>query len=586
MKLFRSSKDAPRSFSSRLFYCIFSTSFLLLLIGSICLFNFSMQLTAKMNQSLTIDTLQKTGENLEQLFQQVDFSIQIAFSQKDVLASAQEDFLTDLKAHDTLRSAMRVAVAGCSVISHMCLFSDEYGLLTTHSSNVEYNDAASCMEYFERHTENAQDGNSTWYFLCKSPFRFSRKDEYAMTNVRELQLLTNPGTLHLVVSISEQKLSEAYGFLGENSYIMTGHGIIVSAVDKLQIGTAASTEVLHAVSSSTSDVSFLFQERNNLVYSVFLPTIDCYLIVKAPATALAATKSTMITITIAVLLFGLTFSLIWSNYIANFMVRPLKALKSIMDKSRSGDFSVRCQSEQQDEIGYLYQSFNHLMSSLEDYIVQLNEQQNLTKEIEIRLLQSQINPHLLYNTLDSALFLMSHDRAAQSIQILEQLSQYFKLALQRGNTIITIDVAIQHIQAYLNLQSLCRMKHFTLSVTGDLTLLQASILHMLMQPIVENSVLHGFDGSFEDGSIEIDLRREHNLVLIRITDNGIGMCDQELYDLRERLESPFPGGKSFGLWNIAKRIHMFYGSEYHVHIDSEFGEFTTVTLKIPYQTDA
>ena len=129
------------------------------------------------------------------------------------------------------------------------------------------------------------------------------------------------------------------------------------------------------------------------------------------------------------------------------MTRPLKKLKSVMEETRKGDLSVRCEPERPDEIGYLCESFNHVMDSLENYIAQLNEQQNLTKENEIRLLQSQINPHLLYNTLDSALFLMSSNRAEQSIQILEQLSQYFKLALQRGNKVITIEAALHHVRA-------------------------------------------------------------------------------------------------------------------------------------------
>ena len=125
------------------------------------------------------------------------------------------------------------------------------------------------------------------------------------------------------------------------------------------------------------------------------------------------------------------------------------------------------------------------------------------------------------------------------------------------------------------------MKNFALSVTGDSSLLQADILHMLLQPIVENSVLHGFEGNFADGTIEINLQKKGDHILISITDDGMGMSEQELEVLRRQLAAPTPGAHSFGMWNIAKRIQMFYGPEYSMQVDSEFGEFTTVTLEIP-----
>lgn len=178
---------------------------------------------------------------------------------------------------------------------------------------------------------------------------------------------------------------------------------------------------------------------------------------------------------------------------------------------------------------------------------------------------------------------MTQNNTEQSIQILEQLSEFFKLSLQKGNRIITIEAAIQSIEAYLKLQNLCRMKCFTLTVDGDLQLMQATILHMLLQPVVENSVLHGFEGSFSDGTIQINLRGHNGHVYIAISDNGMGMSEPELEQLRRQLESPTPGETGFALWNVAQRIRMYYGPEYSVQIDSEFGEYTTVTLDIPCQ---
>ena len=576
-------KKGSYSFANRLFLCIFSTSFLLLLIGELILFGSSMQASTDINRTLSMDNLAITGENLEQIFEQVDTSVQMAFAQKDVLSATQKDFNTDLAAYETIRSALRVVVTSSNYISHMSLCSDSDGVLATNGRTLEYTDATSCQAYFNSLSDSANDGGNMWYFRYQDPVRTKQENEYAFANVRVISpLVSNPKEhLLLVVSVSEKKLAKAYEFLGEDSYIMTGSGTIVSAVDAERIGDPVEPEVLNAVSKASKGVSFLFQQDNDFYYSVYLPTISCYLIVNTPATVLASTKVMMGVIAVAVMVIGLVFSLIWSNKISDTMTRPLMRLKASMEEVRSGDLTVHCEPERQDEIGYLCESFNHMLDSLNTYIKQLSEQQNLTKENEIRLLQSQINPHLLYNTLDSALYLMSSNAAEQSVQILEELSRYFKLALQQGNKIVTLDEALQHVQSYLNLQNLCRMKNFTLTVTGDSGLGKVPILHMLLQPIVENSVLHGFDGSFADGSIEIELRHSGRKVVIRVTDDGMGMEDEELQALRNRLEASAPSGQSFALWNIAQRIRMFYGPEYHVTVDSEFGEFTSVTLEIP-----
>ncbi len=254
--------------------------------------------------------------------------------------------------------------------------------------------------------------------------------------------------------------------------------------------------------------------------------------------------------------------------------------KACIEQVRGGNLLIRCSIKRQDEIGYLGESFNHMMDSLNEQIEKRNEQQSLARENELRLLQSQINPHLLYNSLDSALYLMTINDTAHSIEILEKLSVFFKMSLQRGNKIVTIGEALAHVDTYLKLQNLCRMKNFRLKVQGGETLSQMPIIHMLLQPIVENSVLHGFDENFTDGESTVLLSRTDSHIFISITDNGIGMEEQELTALRQALSSPTPPGKSFGLWNVSQRMRMYYGEDAPLSVDSELDEFTTVTLRI------
>lgn len=575
-------KKWPHSFATRLFVSIFSTSFLLLLVGEIVLLAFSIKASVNLDRTLTRSNLEITGENLERLLNRIDTGVQLAFTQKDVLDATQANFRDNISSRETLSQALIVAVASDNVICHMSLCSDTYGVLSTQSKRpLPYTDLESCQAYHADAEISVKGNGQSWYFLQPHP---SSGNAYAFSNIRTIQPLgIRKKALLLIVSVSEPDLVKAYEFLGEDSYIVAADGTIVSAVDSSRIGSTAEATILSSLPSGYYSSSFLLHENGKSYYAVYLPTIQCHLIVGTSAAVLNTTIRMMGIIVVLVVLLGALFSLIWSNYISGTMTKPLMELKDRMEESRDGNLQVRCEPERQDEIGYLCESFNHMMDNLNDYVIQLNQQQNLARETEIRLLQSQINPHLLYNTLDSALFLMSRNNTEQSIQILEQLSEYFKLSLQKGNQIITIDAAIQSIEAYLKLQNLCRMKRFSLTITGDSRLMQATILHMLLQPVVENSVLHGFEGSFADGSIEISLCQKGSHILIAISDNGIGMSEPELERLRQQLAAPTPGSTGFGLWNVAQRIRMYYGPEYTVSVDSEFGEYTTVTLDIPCQ---
>lgn len=582
MKSLASHKKWLHSFATRLFISIFSTSFLLLLVGEIVLFAYSINAATQMDRTLTGANLKIAGENLDTIFNRVDAVVQMAFTQKDVLNATQEDFQQDIDARKTLQQALVVAVASDDVICQMTLCSSTCGILSTQSNrSIPYTDADSCLDYYTSVETSVQKNGQMWCFLQSHP---NSSGKYSIANVRTVKPLgVRTEELQLVVSISEPDLVKTYDFLGADSYIITPDGTVISAVDSNKIGTTADTDILSVLPTSYYSSTFLLHENGKSYYAVYLPTIQCHLIVSTFSTVLNTTTQMMGAIVVIVILLGLGFSLVWSNYISGTMTRPLMKLKAQMEKSRNGNLQIRCEPERPDEIGYLCESFNHMMDNLNDYVIQLQQQQNLARESEIRLLQSQINPHLLYNTLDSALFLMTQNNTEQSIQILEQLSEFFKLSLQKGNRIITIEAAIQSIEAYLKLQNLCRMKCFTLTVDGDLHLLQATILHMLLQPVVENSVLHGFEGSFSDGSIHINLRQHNGHVRIAISDNGMGMSEPELEQLRRQMESPTPGETGFALWNVAQRIRMNYGPAYSVQIDSEFGEYTTVTLDIPCQ---
>ena len=572
-------KKLLTSFSSKLFLCIFSTAFLLLLVGLMILYRFSVSATTDINNQMMDKTLSITAENLEEAINECNRTAQLALAQEDIMSRLKIPFGYPSANYMSVQRALTTAVSGTSAIADICLCDDWGNVISSGSTLVTYpyTNKEECRDWLSSFPESIDGPYQSWFFLTPHPLDSTR---YCFTNVREVTLLNSSLRPLMTISVSEAHIASIYAFLGNDSYIMTPTGTIISAVDKSLIGTQADEDIQESAINTQSN-SIISVGNGEHYYATYLPSFGSYLIVNSTTEALNNTNAFTLFAAVLIIAVGLLFSIIWAKYISNSMTKPLKETKACIEQVRGGNMDIRCNVSQQDEIGYLCESFNHMMDSLDEQIRQRNEQQDLAKENELRLLQSQINPHLLYNSLDSALYLMTMNNTERSIEILEQMSSFFKLSLQQGNKVVTIGSAIKLVDSYLKIQNLCRMKHFRLNVIADPALYEASILHMLLQPIVENCVIHGFDGSFTDGLIEICLELEGSDVIIRITDDGMGMDELELDILRKNLISNTPPASSFALWNINQRIRMYYGEQYALQVESEYGEYTTVSLRIP-----
>lgn len=374
------------SFSVKLFICIFTTSFVLLIVGGVVILKTTYQKTVAMNRTLTLDNIEVAGENIEHMFNRVDTAVQLAFYQTNVLAAVKEDYTENPSAKTLTQHALTVAVASDDMITHMSLCSEQNGVLSTQgTTKLPYHDIASFDVYYSGISERLATKSQAWDFLKQDPLH---ADQWALTNIRKITPSNLQTQLYLAVTCSEQTIAETYCFLGENSFLMTPDGTVISAVDKSMIGTVADEPLCAAVHRSMERCAFLFETGNTSYFSMYLSPISCYLIVATPADALSTFKSATMVITSVVFLLGLSFSLVWAKYLAAVLTKPMMNLKSVMESAMDGNMDIRCEIIYQDEIGFLCNSFNHMMDNLNGSIAKLKKQQDLAKETEIRLLQS------------------------------------------------------------------------------------------------------------------------------------------------------------------------------------------------------
>lgn len=263
-------------------------------------------------------------------------------------------------------------------------------------------------------------------------------------------------------------------------------------------------------------------------------------------------------------------------------VEPLKKLISLMAVVQEGDFSVRMKTKREDEIGHLADSFNQMVVTIDQLIKKESEDQQKLRAVELKALQAHINPHFLYNTLDSIMWLSREQDNERIRQLVLSLTQFFKLGLSKGRDVITLKEEIAHASSYLAIQHIRYQDQFTYEINLPQELSKYCIIKLTLQPLVENAIYHGIKLKEGKGHLAIDVEEQDENIMIKVTDDGVGMSEERLSALINTVKKG-SGAKieSYGLVNVDERIKIMFGDEYGLSFDSKPGEGTKVTVTIP-----
>jgi len=294
-----------------------------------------------------------------------------------------------------------------------------------------------------------------------------------------------------------------------------------------------------------------------------------------------------------ILMFSASILLIISCGIlmANFSSRKLsKTLSdSVLSLQRfivhvaDGNINARYLPRGNDEIAFLGNRINIMLDQIQASLHRESELKRTGDLLELRLMQSQINPHLLYNTLESALWLMESDQKAQALELLNSLSGFFRLSLSKGSFLIPLKNECQLLEHYITIQRLAHSRKIHFQILSSIDWENVPIIKFTLQPIIENSIIHGSFG-YDSASIKLEISRDDaGIVSITVTDYGVGMLPEELLSIQTSLATypPPENMKHFGLYNVNRRIKKYFGESYGLTLESEFGEYTAVSLRFP-----
>ena len=280
-------------------------------------------------------------------------------------------------------------------------------------------------------------------------------------------------------------------------------------------------------------------------------------------------------IVVAVSFFALMLSMMASRSVT----RPIRQLCDMAKLLAKGDFSARTDTEAEDEIAVLTTSFNDMAGKIGNLVENIKTEQANLRMTETKLMQAQINPHFLYNTLDTIMWLAEGKQTEDVVSMVTWLSDFFRTTLSKGQDYITVEEEKNHIDSYLKIQHFRYQDILEYEIDIEEEIYDYMIPKLTLQPLVENALYHGIKLKRGMGKILIQGFQKGERLIFRVIDNGKGMDEKTLNELRKRiagLESASDGG--FGLSNVNQRLQYYFGEEYGVFLESEENVGTEATI--------
>lgn len=467
------------------------------------------------------------------------------------------------------------------------------GYIVEMEQNAEFvfSDYEGCIDHLAQRREDIAEGGYVTPFWTLCSLRGNRQQCLAY-----VRFIYEPVTLNrigvAVFSVRNNVIKNVFSGYAPDGYILSNEGNVIVTQNSKKVGTVdqdtrkimAAVSQMGNVKGNTTYIDSYKQQKTIFYYR--LPSVRGYLIVPFELEAAEWEKEmesyvgAILTVSVGVLTLAVILSLLFSRGLTN----SIDSLMKFLGEVERGHEDLRYEKRSHDEIGQLGDSINQMLDELKQLNLSREQEMKANQLTELRLMQQQINPHLLYNTLDSVLWGMQQHHYEDATEILESLSEFFKLSLSKGQMVIPLSEEIRMVENYMTIQNKARHKDFMIHCQIPEYLQQHPIIKLSLQPLVENSVGHGFAGYRDDGEVHIRAWKEKKCVIVTVEDNGIGMEQEEVENLQAVLKLPAcpKEHRHFGLYNIHRRIVQNYGEDYGLKVESELSEYTRITIRIPW----
>ncbi len=483
------------------------------------------------------------------------------------------------------------AISGYNQYIHkITVYKKDSFLIQAGTSYGSWNDADSIMAapWFEELLQkNMQEYTLT---VKDNPFPLNAKTiPKLIPLIRPLAYskTESPRDAWVCLTLSPKLFQDTLKLLSQDKsiLILTSDCSPVSSMNTEEFSLADLEGVLSAHPELTGSLRVRLSDRDCILTWERLSVSGLILCEVLPLESIAfnpkATQATIGLVFLSCIIIGLSLSLLFTRY----LTRPIVRLMEHMDVISSGDFSRNPAIESNDELGVIGRQINemssHVSALMENRIRDEQEKMNL----EIKMLQAQINPHFLYNTLDSIKWIATMQHSAGIVRVVSALSSLLKNMAKGFNEKVTVRQELDFLDNYVTIEKIRYIELFDVDITvEDPVLYDAGIIKLTLQPLVENSIFSGIEPSGKPGLIQIHIYSREQVLYISIRDNGVGISKENINRMltdTSRVTKHYMSG--IGLPNVDRRIKLVYGQEYGLAIDSEVGVYTCVTVSLPLE---
>lgn len=533
------------------------------------------------------DTLNKTAQVFDERLRNIVVSVSTLMmgepfqnTMLDVQAGNGKDYFKRLSQLQTPFAQMMLAEQSIdSVLVHTPI-GDFYPTESWRNTTVDFADTS-----LHAAIQGTQEGWSTLWVRGHAEELFSRGNPVISLIIKPLFEKPLPG-VYVVVNIREDHLQELI-----QAHLQEG-SLRQLVVDRSSRAVFSSVPVLpengmqldERIGSSDRG-NFEYEPENGGPYLVNYAALgmnaDWVLIGYQSKSKLLAPVQHMRWTILTIMGVCVVLALIISSMLSELLLKPLFKLRNLMFKVEQNRLDVRFESVFEDEISQVGHKFNRMLEQIGELIGEVKASEQEKRKSEIKALQAQIDPHFLYNTLNTIYWKSEMEEHQDVSGMIVSLSLLFRLGLNNGREITTLGQELEHVKQYLSLQAKCYPDLFDYEMPeADEKLLGIPVLKILLQPLAENSILHGFQELTHRGRIRIEAEAEGGLLTLAVTDNGSGM-DADRID--RMLNGPEADRTSYALANVRARLSLYYGYKASMKLESEPGVQTTVKLIIPIQ---
>nr|WP_317349590.1 sensor histidine kinase [uncultured Blautia sp.] len=366
------------------------------------------------------------------------------------------------------------------------------------------------------------------------------------------------------------------------AFILDAEGNIVYHPQQQQLYNELQTENIGLIMESESDTILYGKGSGEKLYTISRSEKTGWTVVDSVRVEELLRKSNEAQSLYILVAAGLVaVALFFSKFIAKNITQPIQKLCESMEKVQEGDFSVSdIVVDSANEIGSLTTSFNVMTHRIQDLMEQNIREQEAKRKSELKALQSQINPHFLYNTLDSIIWMAEGKKNEEVVLMTASLARLLRQSISNEDEVVSIGQEIEYARGYLTIQKMRYKDKMEYQIDVDPSILNIPLIKLVLQPVIENAIYHGLKYKESKGFLLVRGFPKDGNAVLQVIDDGVGMDEETLEHIYEKHKVNYRSN-GVGIYNVQKRLQLYYGNEYGITYESEVGKGTTATITIP-----